>query len=67
MRGEPILLNCKLGPAKWHLERSKEQGFRLSKFFSFSRGAKFGEFRPTWRAQVVYQFAVGAWGWGEMV
>jgi hypothetical protein len=33
--------------------------FAPPKFFSFSRGAKFGEFRPTLPAQVVCGSAVG--------
>jgi hypothetical protein len=41
--------------------------FAPLKFFSFSRGAKFGEFRPTVPAQVVCSSLVGAWQWGEMV
>jgi hypothetical protein len=36
-------------------------------FFLFSRGAKIGEFRPTWSAQVVRGSPVKDCGWGEMV
>jgi hypothetical protein len=41
--------------------------FASHKFFSFSHGAKLGEFRPTLPAQVVCGSPVVAWGWGETV
>jgi hypothetical protein len=41
--------------------------FAPLKFFSFCRGAKFGEFRLTLPAQVRCWLAVGKWQWGEMV
>jgi hypothetical protein len=47
-----------------HLTRRRD--FCTTEFFSFSRGAKFGEFRPTVPAQVVCGSPVGEWQWGEM-
>jgi hypothetical protein len=41
--------------------------FASLKIFSFSRGAKLGEFRPTLPAQVVCCLTFGAWRWGEIV
>jgi hypothetical protein len=41
--------------------------FRPSKFFLFSGGAKFGEFRPGAPAQVVCGSLVGVKRWGEIV
>jgi hypothetical protein len=41
--------------------------FASAKYFSFSRGAKFGEFRPSALAQVVCVSPVGERGWGEIV
>jgi hypothetical protein len=41
--------------------------FASLKFFSFCRGAKFGEFRPTAPAQVVCWLQVRVWRWGEIV
>jgi hypothetical protein len=45
----------------------KRVSFASLKFFSFSRGAKFGEFLPTLPAQVVCGSPVGAWEWGEIL
>jgi hypothetical protein len=41
--------------------------FAPAKFFSFSRGAKFGEFRLSAPAQVVCGSLVGVTQWGEIV
>ncbi|HJQ78976.1 MAG TPA: hypothetical protein VJ828_03430 [Lacipirellulaceae bacterium] len=39
--------------------------FAPPKFFSFSRGAKLGQFRPTRLLQVVCWLQVREWWWGE--
>jgi hypothetical protein len=41
--------------------------FASLKFFSFSRGAKLGEYCPTLAAQLVCVTPVGAWEWCETV
>jgi hypothetical protein len=40
--------------------------FAPLKFFLFSRGALFWQFRPTGLLQIVCWVAVGARGWGEI-
>jgi hypothetical protein len=40
--------------------------FGSLRFFSFSREAKLGEFRPSAPAQVVCRLAVAVWQWGEI-
>jgi hypothetical protein len=47
--------------------RDRLVNFAPSNLFSFSRGAKFGEFRPSAPAQVVCCSPVRAWGWGDIL
>jgi hypothetical protein len=50
-------------PASQHL---LSLNFAPANFFSFSRGAKFGEFRSSAPAQVVWRLPVRKWQWSEI-